>query len=425
MFRYLPEQASEFAPTIDRINNLITDISVFFTVAIVGAMIYFAVKYRRKNGVDHETPQIEGSVFLETLWTVVPSIICVFVAAYGVMGWNQLRTVPPGAMEIQVWGQQWAWSFEYPNGKKTSDEFVVPVNKPVKLILSSRDVIHSFFVPGMRTKMDAVPGMFTYLWFKPVKTGPQQVYCTEYCGQAHSRMLAKMHVVSEAEYERWVNDKPAVMSPEKAGRLVYTQNACNSCHSLDGSRLVGPSFLQLFGRQATHDGGVSYVADENYIRESILQPQAKVVDGYPKPSPMPSYEGRLNDDEISNLIAFVKSLKEAPKAVKPVAAAKDPSTMEPAEYGKYLYQQKACIGCHSLDGSKVVGPTFKGLYGRAGKFVDGTDYVADDSYIKESILNPQAHVVEGYPQPSPMPPYEGQLGDKEIAAIIEFIKTQK
>lgn len=423
MFRFLPDQASDFAHIVDDLNYLITDISVACTVLIVGAMLYFAVKYRKRDGVEHETPRIEGSHALEFFWTAFPTLVCIYVGWAGISGFNKMRQVPPGAVEINVWGQQWAWNFEYVNGKKTAGEFTVPVGKPIKLIISSRDVLHSFFVPGMRTKMDAVPGKFTYQWFRPIKTGPQVVFCTEYCGTAHSNMMATMNVVSEAEYERWLADKGEVLAPADAGKLVYTQNACNSCHSLDGSRLVGPSFLNLYGRKANLDDGSSYEADENYIRESILNPQARIVSGYPRPSPMPAYAGRLSDDDITNLVAFIKTLTgEAAPAPKPIAAA-DASTMTPEERGKLHYQQKACIGCHSLDGSAVVGPSFKGLYARKGEFDDGTAYTADDAYIKESILQPQAHIVKGYPKPSPMPPYEGQLSDSEIADVIAFIKT--
>lgn len=424
MFRFLPEQASDFAPTVDSINNLITDLSVFFTVLIVGAMIYFAIRYRRKGALDHETPRIEGSHFLEILWTVVPTLICIWVAVYGVVGFRTMREVPAGALEIEVKGRQWAWSFTYPNGKKTADEFVVPVGKPVKLIISSEDVLHSFFVPAMRTKVDAVPGQYTYQWFRPVKTGDFDVFCTEYCGTAHSAMLAKVRVVSEAEFDRWLADKGRALSPAEQGEALVKLNACGSCHSVDGASIVGPTFLKLYGRQGEFDDGTQYTADENYIRESILYPQAHVVKGYPHPSPMPAFEGKLSDEDISNIIAYLKSLNEAPKVVQKKPQV-DLASLSPADRGKQYYTEKLCIGCHSLDGSRVVGPSFKGLYGREGKFTDGASYVADDAYITESILKPNAHVVEGYPSPSPMPVYEGQLSNEQVTDIIEFIKTVK
>jgi cytochrome c oxidase subunit II len=260
MFRYLPEQASSFAHKVDWIHNLITDISLFFTVAIVGSMLYFGLRYRKKDGVDHETPHIEGNMGLEVIWTVVPTIICIFVAAYGYIIFDEMRQPPPNAMEIAVTGQKWRWDFEYPSGKTTTAEFVVPVDEPVKLRMTSRDVLHSFFIPSMRVKMDVIPGQYTHLWFQPIKVGEYQVFCTEYCGLQHSSMLAKLRVVSRAEYDRWLNDdseavRAARMKPEDLGKRLYIQKGCNACHSLDGSRIVGPTFLKLFGREGDLESG--------------------------------------------------------------------------------------------------------------------------------------------------------------------------
>lgn len=433
MFRFLPEQASDFAQNVDFVNNLITDISVFFTVAIVGAMIYFAIRYRRKDGVDHETPQIRGSHFLEIVWTVVPTIICIFVAYYGVVYYRDLRQVPADAMVINVKGQKWKWDFQYENGKKTTGEFVVPVSKPVKLLMSSRDVLHSFFIPSMRVKRDVVPGQFNYLWFRPIKTGEYHSFCTEYCGLEHSKMLATLRVVSQAEFDKWLADRSAEMelagmTPVKRGAAAYVQKACNSCHSLDGSRLVGPSFLKLLGREVKFSDGSSLIADENYIKESILNPGAKVVESYPD-KVMPAFAGQLAEEEVDGLIAFIRTVDGSQPIVvpKPAAASKadDAATanLSPVEKGKKLYQDKLCITCHSLDGSKLVGPSLKGVYGTPQKLTDGTSPVADDAYIKESILNPMAKIVEGYPPA--MPPYQGQLSDEDIANIIEFLKTVK
>ncbi|MCB0334211.1 MAG: cytochrome c oxidase subunit II, partial [Bdellovibrionales bacterium] len=222
MFRYLPEQASEVAPRVDWLNNLITDISLFFTIAICGAMLYFAFRYRKRGGVDHETPQIRGSNLLEVVWTVVPTIICCYIAYYGVMIYKDMIAFHKDAVVINATGRQWTWDFEYENGKKTNSEFAVPVGRPVKLILSSSDVLHSFFIPAMRMKKDAVPGMFTSLSFTPVKTGEYTSFCTEYCGKDHSDMMATLKVLPEAEYERWLNDRTeelraASMSPVDLG----------------------------------------------------------------------------------------------------------------------------------------------------------------------------------------------------------------
>jgi cytochrome c oxidase subunit 2 len=430
MFRYLPEQASEFAPNADWIHNLITDISVFFTVAIVGAMIYFAVRYRQKDGVDHDTPQIHGSHLLEIIWTVVPTIICIIVAYYGVVYYKEMRVVPKDALTINVTAQQWFWNFQYDNGKTTKDELVIPVDKPVKLVMNSKDVLHSLFIPAMRVKRDAVPGKYTYISFRPVKTGVYQSYCTEFCGDKHSAMLATLRVVSQSEYDQWVNDRSEELallskSPADQGRSLYTAKGCNGCHSIDGSKVVGPSFLKLWGRKEKLADGSDYEVDENYIRESILNPNAKVVAGYPA-GVMQSYAGQLDDDHISQIIAFIKTLdgsQPVPAAPAPVAAAPDPAlaAMSPLERGKKWYNEKLCITCHSLDGTKLVGPTFLGIYGREVKFTDGTTAVSDDAYIKDSILNPMAHVVEGYPPAMP----GGLLNEEQIVDVIEFLKTVK
>ena len=428
MFRYLPEQASEHAPNVDWLHHLITDISVFFTVAIVGSMIYFAVRYRQRDGKDHDTPQILGSHFLEIVWTVVPTIICIFVAYYGVVYYQEMRVVPKDALTVNVWAQKWYWNFEYSNGKTTKGELVVPVDKPVKLVMKSRDVLHSFFIPAMRVKRDVIPGAYTYLTFKPVKTGVYQSFCTEYCGKDHSAMLATLRVVSAAEYDQWVNDrseelKLARLDPADLGKTLYTEKGCNACHSLDGSRLVGPSFLQLWGRKENLADGTQVDVDENYLQKSILEPNYQIVQGY-SPNMMPAYAGQLDDAQLNAIIAFIKTLKDAPAAPTPAPVdASAMAAMSPAERGQKLYQEKACIGCHSLDGSKLVGPSFKGIYGRAVKFADGSTATSDDAYIKNSILNPGSQIVEGY-QPM-MPSYQGQLSDEQIQDLIEYMKTIK
>ncbi|MBN8549213.1 MAG: cytochrome c oxidase subunit II [Deltaproteobacteria bacterium] len=423
MFRYLPEQASDFAADIDWIHNLVTDLSVFFTVAIVGAMIYFAIRYRQRDGVDHETPQIHGSNLLEIIWTVVPTLVCIYLAYYGIVFYREMRAVPDGAITIDVRAQKWKWDFYYGNGKQSSD-LVVPVGKPIKLVLSSRDVLHSFFLPSMRVKKDAVPGQYTYLWFRPIKTGEYQAFCTEYCGKDHSAMLAKLYVLPEAEYERWVNDRSveeamAKLGPTERGKALYKEKACVSCHTLDGSPLVGPTFLNIIGRKEKWTNGVEYTVDENYIHESILEPNKHIVAGY-QPNVMPSFAGQLNDEDINSIIAFMRTLTGKPAAA--AAPAADTSNMTPAERGKALYQAKACIGCHTLDGSPLVGPTFKGLYGTPQKLSDGTTVNADDAFLKESIQQPQAHIIAGY-EGKVMPPMG--LSDDETKDLIEFMKTLK
>jgi cytochrome c oxidase subunit 2 len=430
MFRYLPEQASEMAPKVDWIHNIITDISLFFTVAIVGSMIYFAIRYRERPGKPHPTPRIEGSHTLEMIWTIVPTIICIFIAYYSVVYYKELRAVPENALTINAWAQKWKWDFQYQDGVKreTTGELVVPVGQPIKVVLRSRDVLHSFFIPAMRVKSDALPSKYTYVSFTPVKTGTYQAFCTEYCGNSHSAMLAKLKVVSQDEYNRWINDDSeqkmkSQVKPEERGKLLYQQKGCNACHSLNGTKVIGPTWLKLFGHEGKFTDGTTYKADENYIEESIYNPNLHIVEGY-APNQMPSYTGQLSKDDIGDIIAFMKTLdgSQAEAApVVPVAAAVDIEKLSPVERGKYYYENKLCKTCHSLDGSAMVGPTFKGIYGRKEVMTDGSELVADDAYLTESIVAPNAHIVKGYPPAMPA----GLLTEKEIPDLIEFLKTVK
>lgn len=424
MFTIQSEQASELAPQIDWIHDVITAFSVFFTVAICGVMIYFAIKYRKRNGVDHETPQIEGSSLLEIIWTVVPTLISIYVAYYGVVIYHDMRSVPEGALTIDVTGRKWDWSFDYSGKKKTDKEFVVPVNTPIKLVLSSRDVIHSFFIPSMRVKRDAIPGQYSFVSFTPVKTGEYNVFCTEYCGLDHSKMLAKLKVVSEDEFTRWLNyEEPSTgETGVEMGARLYTEKGCVACHSLDGSKVVGPTFLKLSEIEREFDDGTKAVADENYLKSSILNPRSQIVKGYPAKQ-MPVFEGLLSDQEVDSLIDFIQSV-DGTTTVVPVDDASngdDLSALSPEERGEHYYQNKLCITCHSIDGSKKVGPSLKGLYGKNGELADGSTYLADDAYITKSILEPNSEIVKGY-APGMVP---NLLTEEEIPDIIAYIKTLK
>jgi cytochrome c oxidase subunit 2 len=336
------------------------------------------------------------------------------------------------AIVINVTGRQWKWDFEYENGKKTSDEYAVPVGKPIRMVMTSTDVLHSFFIPSMRVKKDVVPGMYTSINFTPVKTGTYNTFCTEYCGKDHSAMLATLHVLPEAEYKRWVEDRSdellkASMSPVKLGKKLYAEKGCNACHSLDGAKIVGPTFLKLFGSEKKFADGTSGTADEEYIRASILNPNKQIVEGYPS-NLMPVFEGQVTDDELKGLVSFIRSLDgSAPvetASEKSEEKAIDRSTLSPEERGKWVYENKLCMTCHSMDGSRLVGPSFKGIIGRQGKLADGAEYQANEEYIKNSIREPASQVVEGY-APA-MPAYgEDQLSDDDIAGVVAWMKTIK
>ena len=430
MFGITAEQASELAPQVDWLHDLVTWITIISTVLVVGTMLYFAVKYRRRNGKDHETPRILGSHSLEVVLTVIPTIICAIVGIYGYLIYRDLRTVPDNALRINVWAQKWKWDFEYENGKTRTGEAVVPVDRPVQFIMKSRDVLHSFFVPAMRVKSDAIPGQFTYVSFKPVKTGRYHVFCTEFCGLDHSKMLASINVVPQAEYDRWLSDRSeemamAAMSPVELGRKVYTEKGCNACHSLNGARLVGPSFLNLFGREEKMADGSTVKVDDAYIQESIYEPNKKIVEGY-VPNLMPNFSGQIDDSQMSGLIAFIRSQDGSAAPAAPAAAPAAEislASMSPEERGKKWYSEKLCIGCHSLDGSKMVGPSFKGVWGRTETLADKSTVKVDEAYFKRSLLTPMAEVVDGY-APS-MPSFQGQLTDEQIADLIAFVKTVK
>jgi cytochrome c oxidase subunit 2 len=427
--KIVPDKASTIANFFDAVNLGVFLASLFFTVAICGTMVWFAFKY--KAGRQTQTPRIYGNNTLEIIWTVVPTVVVIILGILGVYLREKMFEIQPNSLTINVVGWKWAWEFQYPNGKKTSGqnaELVVPLGQPVKLIVTSKDVLHSFFIPAMRVKQDAVPGQYKYLTFTPTKVGEFPVFCTEYCGTRHSLMLARLKVVPEQEFKVWLESKPSTqVSPVFLGRKLYSDLGCNACHSLkEGERLVGPSFYGLKG-SVREIKGQKVEVDENYVRESILYPNQFVVEGF-QANLMPSYLGRLSDEELNALVYFVLNFLEAPseelvKVSLEKEAKIDLASLSPVERGKILYEQKACIGCHSLDGSKLVGPSFKNLYGSQRKFQDGTSAVADEEYLKASILYPNKNIVEGYV--AAMPSYEGQLSDEELNDIIEFIKAQK
>ncbi|MCH7518513.1 MAG: cytochrome c oxidase subunit II [Candidatus Dadabacteria bacterium] len=310
---WIPEAASNLASKVDGLLLVITFISIFFFVLISAVLIYFAVKYRRRSD-DEETPYITGNQTLEIIWTVIPSILLILLFVYGFVVYKDMRTPPKDAVDITVTGKQWLWTFEYYNGKKTLNELYVRQNRPVRMVMRADDVIHSFFVPAFRVKQDLMPGRYTQLWFTPTKIGTFDIFCAEYCGTGHSKMLGKVIVLSPEAYDIWekgvaVDGGEAVASlpPAELGEKLYKGKGCNACHSVDGSVVIGPSFKGLYEREGELEDGASYTADENYIMQSILEPQEQIVKGF-QPV-MPSFKGILSDAEITAIIAYIKTLK--------------------------------------------------------------------------------------------------------------------
>ncbi len=307
---WLPRAASTYAADVDGLFYFILWTSVVIFALVVFGLIYLSIRYK-KRGKTELTAGISHNTKLELTWTIIPTLLILVVFVWGFRGYMKMRVVPKDAIEIRVTAQKWFWSFDYQEGINSVGELVVPAGKPIKLLISSRDVIHSLFVPDFRLKMDAVPNRYTIAWFQADELGEYQLYCTEYCGTEHSKMLGKVRVLSQGDYENWVNENSQLgqgLTLEEFGRQLYENKGCMPCHSLDGTTKIGPSFKGIFGHEVQLTSGETVIVDENYIRESILNPQAKIVAGF-QPV-MPPYQGILKPQEVDALIAFIKSLKE-------------------------------------------------------------------------------------------------------------------
>lgn len=307
MFSYMPPQATDWAARVDWINAVITYIAIFCTVAVSGVMMYFAVRYRRKSDSD-KTPYILDNHHLESFWTFIPTVICIFMFYYGYSVYREMRNPPINALDINVDGYKWAWEYTHPSGKREAKELVVPAGKPVRLIMKSRDVTHSFFIPAMRVKEDVLASGYSYLWFNATKLGEFPIFCAEYCGTGHSAMLGTLKVVTPEAYEEYVMDR-VELPPAELGKKLFA-GRCTACHSIDGTKSVGPTLKGIFGHQESvvvNGADQTIDVDENYLRESILNPSAKLVKGYP--NSMTPFQGQLSEKEVAGLIAFIKSLQ--------------------------------------------------------------------------------------------------------------------
>ena len=305
----LPRQISTIAPGHDTLFMFITALSFVFFVIVATALVYFVVRYRRR-GPDEVTPHITHNFKLEVVWSVIPLLLVIGIFFWGFHGYMTAAIAPSESMEIAVSGKKWQWEFEYPDGMRSLNELHVPVHQNVRIILTSQDVIHSFYVPAFRVKKDAVPGRYTELWFNATEAGTYQLFCAEYCGKGHSDMLGKIVVESKEGYERWLkegDEQLKSMPLPELGKLIYENRGCATCHSLTGEKGQGPSWKGIYGEQQKMVDGASILVDENYIRESILQPQKHIVLGYE--GIMPTYQGLLRDREILGVIAYIKTLK--------------------------------------------------------------------------------------------------------------------
>lgn len=449
MLEGFSQEVSTFAADVDQAMWISTGISAAMLLLVVGLMVYFIFRYHHSRVKPDEIRNIKDYIPLEIAWTVIPTILLFIIFYYGYSAFRELRTMPKDAFVVDVLGKRWSWMFIYPNGKRTA-ELYVPVGQNIRLRLNApeNDVLHSFYVPAFRVKEDVVPGRQTHLWFKATNEGRYDIECAEYCGTGHSRMLSKIEVMEKAAFDAWYSsDKLSPHdqgAPKGEGEELYETLGCVSCHSLDGSIIVGPSFKGVYGTKVKvmTDGKLrEVVADDAYIRASVRTPAKDVVEGFPE-GIMPNLSDQINEEQMKAIIAFIKEQRapenkavSQPKSKPAVASEAKPLPITPPAAtlpagppdGAALFKTKGCIACHSLDGSKKVGPSLKGIYQSTQKVVtDGKvrEVTADEEYLHRSIHDPNADVVEGFPS-NVMPPFGKMLTQGEIDALVKYLKGVK
>lgn len=300
--------ASNFVQGVDNVFLIILGISLFFLVTLTGAMIYFVVKYNRKKEIP--AVQVKDNMWLELSWIVIPMILVIYMFFIGWAGFIPMRQAPKDAMQVKAIGQMWKWTFEYP-GNKQSDTLVLPIHKAVKIDLISKDVLHGFSIPAFRIKEDVVPVKKNYSWFIPGELGSYDLFCTVYCGLSHSYMTAIVKVMPQEDFEKWLAVLPVKKEDNRLGFKLIEKNGCIACHSIDGSKVVGPSFKGVYGskRNVTTAGAKREVTvDDAYLKTAIYDPNTDVVDGYP-PGLMKSYKGLITEQEITQINEYLKTLK--------------------------------------------------------------------------------------------------------------------
>jgi cytochrome c oxidase subunit 2 len=301
---FFPPQGSTHAASVDALYLFFVAVTAFFSVLIATLIIVFAVRFRRRT-VDEVGAPIHGSLVLELTWTFIPLVIAMVMFVWGASLYFQITTPPSNAMEVYVVGKRWMWKAQHVTGQREINELHVPVGQPVKLIIGSEDVLHAYWVPAFRMKMDAVPGRTTTMWFEASKAGDYQLFCAEYCGMSHSRMIGKVTAMEPTAFQTWLAGGKASGTMADLGAKVFTDLGCATCH-MDTAQGRGPSLRGVFGSQVTLASGEKVTADEAYVRESILTPTAKLVAGFPPL--MPTFQGVVSEEQIAQLTAYVKSL---------------------------------------------------------------------------------------------------------------------
>ena len=456
------ELASNWGRMDDMLHITLIITGVAFTL-VTFFVAYAVIRFRHREGARaHYEPENKK---LEWWLIGLTTLGIVAMLTPGLFVYLDFVRVPASAGVVEIVGQQWQWSFRFPgaDGKLgTSGAHFVSVDnpfglnpddaagqddvliqggelqlakdRPVKVLLRSKDVLHNFYVPQFRAKMDLVPGMVSHFWFTPTRLGSFEILCAELCGTGHYAMRGKVAVVDGTAFDRWLGAQPTfaqqlarahtaadsgdVLAAE--GRKLVNEQGCIACHSDDGSRRVGPTWKDLYGHQVTLADGSTLTVDDAYIEESIANPSAKVVrDFLPVMQPY-----KFSADEMKAVIAYIRSLAAAPGAAAEPAtpAGAEPGAQaggDAAAQGRALAQSRGCVACHSTDGSKMVGPTWQGLFGHRVTLADGSTITADEKYLEESITAPNAKVVQGYPPAMPPTP----LQPAEVAALVAYIKS--
>ncbi|MCG8350569.1 MAG: cytochrome c oxidase subunit II [Chloroflexales bacterium] len=317
-FPFFPEQASTFAQRVDLLYFVLVGLSLLFAGILPFVMLYLIVKYHRSMKANRQNP-VNSSLSLELTWSIIPLVLALVVFFWSAWLYLDMTRPPPDTLEVYVIGKQWMWHAQHPSGKRENNELHVPVGQPVKLIMTSQDVIHSFYIPAFRVKQDVVPGRYTVMWFEATKEGEYHLFCAEYCGTEHSRMVGRVVAMSLADYQRWLTAETDVIGPAAAGQdtpvqlepmalagqQIFAQQGCASCHRLE-TNVRAPVLEKLYGSTVRLDTGETFIADENYIRQSILDPASQVVAGF-EPI-MPTYEDQLTEDQLLQLIAYIKAI---------------------------------------------------------------------------------------------------------------------
>jgi len=367
----VPMAATDIAVQWDSLYSFIVWLSIFFFVLVVGGMVYFMFKYRHRPG--QKTVYFRDSHLLEGIWIGVPTALLMIIFVWGYSVYHSMKQAPSDSYEIHVIGKQWLWTFQYENGRTTVGEVFVPINKPVKLIMTSDDVLHGFFIPNFRIKQDVVPGMYTSIWFMATVPGKHQVFCTEYCGTSHSGMLAQVVVLDDDQWEAWNNNKKLGNIP-KAG--VEISAADHVADLINDEYSVQPKTSQT-SMFSPDSRGSRASSDSEQFKDGILISAA---------SPMKSQFSLV-------------------------------------EQGRVVHESKGCVACHTVDGTVKVGPSHKGMFGSRIELTNGKFALADENFIKNHIENPKSETVKGYAQV--MPTFKGLISETEMNALIAYMKSLK